>query len=59
MDGDTLTITVNCRKDASGLSAKDEIRYGLTVTLEIQENVHTMIYDEVKLRLQERIRERV
>lgn len=58
-DGDSLNIKVSCREDASGLSINDPIKYALTVTLEIRENVHTMIYDEVRLRLQERIQERV
>lgn len=58
-DGDTINIKVSCREDASGLSVRESIKYALTVTLEVRENVHTMIYDEVRLRLQERIRERI
>ncbi|MCZ4223512.1 S8 family peptidase [Pedobacter rhodius] len=58
-DGDTLNIKVSCRGDASGLSVNESVRYSLTVTLEIQENVHTMIYEEIKLRLQQRIQERI
>ncbi|WP_231491869.1 S8 family peptidase [Pedobacter sp. Leaf170] len=58
-DGDNLNIKVSCRGDASGLSVNTPVRYALNVTLEIQENVHTMIYEEVKLRLQQRIQERV
>jgi hypothetical protein len=58
-DGNAITIKVNCRQDASGLSAKTTVRYGIAVTLEIKENVHTQIYEEIKLRLQERIRERI
>ncbi len=58
-DGDTINVKVNCREDASGLSLQESIRYALTVTLEIRENVHTMIYEEIQLRLQQRIRERI
>jgi len=58
-DGDNINIKVSCRNDASGLSVNESVRYALTVTLEIKENVHTMIYEEVKLRLQERVQERV
>jgi hypothetical protein len=55
----TLNIKVNCRQDATGLSIADTIPYALTVTLEIQENVETMIYEEIKERLQQRIRPRI
>lgn len=58
-DGDTINIKVSCREDASGLSVNEPIKYALTVTLEIRENVHTMIYDEVRLRLQQRVRDRI
>lgn len=58
-DGDTINIKVSCREDASGLSRQEAIKYALTVTLEIRENVHTMIYEEIQLRLQQRIRERI
>ncbi len=58
-DGDTLNIKVSCRGDASGLSLNETVRYALTVTLEINENVPTMIYEEIKLRLQQRIQERI
>jgi len=58
IDGDMLEIKVNCRADASGLSTKDKIAYGICVTLEIQENQEARIYDEVKQRLQLRVRQR-
>ncbi|MBT2560210.1 S8 family peptidase [Pedobacter sp. ISL-68] len=58
-DGDTINIKVSCREDASGLSTQESIKYALAVTLEIRENVHTMIYEEIQLRLQQRIRERI
>jgi hypothetical protein len=58
-DGDTINIKVSCREDASGLSTREPIKYAITVTLEIRENVHTMIYEEIKQRLQQRIRERI
>ncbi len=58
-DGDMLNIKVSCRGDASGLSVNESVRYSLAVTLEIQENVQTMIYEEIKLRLQQRIQERI
>jgi len=58
IDGDMLEIKVNCRADASGLSTKEKIAYGICVTLEIQENQETKIYEEVQMRLQQRIRQK-
>jgi hypothetical protein len=58
IDGDMLEIKVNCRADASGLSTKDKIAYGICVTLEIQENHEARIYDEVQTRLRPRVRQR-
>jgi hypothetical protein len=59
VDGDSITIQVNCRQDASGLDKNQKIPYGLTVTMEILENIETEIYEEVELRLRQRIRPRL
>lgn len=59
IDGDMLKIKVNCREDASSLSIHENIRYGIAVTLQIQENVGISIYEEVKQRIQQRVRPRV
>ncbi|PIQ20281.1 MAG: hypothetical protein COW65_15910 [Cytophagales bacterium CG18_big_fil_WC_8_21_14_2_50_42_9] len=59
IDGSVLNIKVNCREDASGLSKHEAISYGLAVTLEVQENVETIIYEEIQTRLQQRIRPRI
>ncbi len=59
VDGDTISIKVNCRQDASGLNRHEKIPYGLTVTMEILENVETEIYEEVEFRLRQRIRPRL
>lgn len=58
IDGAALNVKVNCREDASGLSKHEAISYGLAVTLEIRENIETFIYEEIMLRLQERVRPR-
>ena len=57
IDGDSLQIKVNCRDDASGLDKKEKIRYALSVTLEILEAVETKIYEEIRLRLRQQIRQ--
>lgn len=58
IDGDTLNIKINCREDASGLRKNDFIKYGLAVTLEVMENVEAKIYEEIRARVQQRIRPR-
>lgn len=56
VDNDHLEIKVNCREDASGLDKVFLVKYGLAVTLEVKENVDITIYEEIKQRLQTRIR---
>lgn len=48
-DGDTLTIKVNCRNEASRLV--EPVRYGLIVTLEVAEGVDIAIYNEIRTRI--------
>lgn len=55
VDGDFLEIKINCREDASELG-KLPIKYGLSVTLEVKENTDIKIYEEVRQRVQTRIR---
>jgi hypothetical protein len=55
VDGDFLEIKVNCREDASELG-KLSIKYGLSVTLEVKENNDIKIYEEIRQRVQTRIR---
>ncbi|UOY87394.1 S8 family peptidase [Bacillus glycinifermentans] len=59
IDGDVLKIKVNCREDANGLSAREEIPYTLAVTLEVAEGINIPIYTEVRDRLRTRIRTQV
>ena len=58
IDGSTINIKINCREFASGLEKTEKIKYGLCVTLEIKENNEVAIYEEVKQRIQQRIRPR-
>jgi len=48
-DGDSLEIKVNCRRDASRLSAP--VPYGMFVTIEVAEGVDIPIYDEIRVRV--------
>jgi len=48
-DGDTLTIQVNCRKDAGKI--EQPVPYGLVVSLEVAEGVDVAIYEEVRTRI--------
>jgi len=59
IDGDKLQIKVNCREDASGLGRQTEVRYAICVTLEVNENQTVEIYQEVKDRIQPRVRQMV
>ena len=54
-DGEELVIKVNCRKDAGDIL--EPIRYGLAVTLEVQEGIDIpiSIYQEVRERLAVRV----
>ena len=55
VDGDFLNIKINCRGDASGLG-KLPVKYGLSVTLEVKESSDIKIYEEIKQRVQTRIK---
>lgn len=59
LDGDFLTIKVNCKEDASGLKAGEDIAYSIVVTLEVSEGVNIPIFTEVRDRIQIGIRTRV
>lgn len=48
-DGDTVTIKVNCRKDARRM--EEAATYGLLVSLEIAEGIDIPIYEEVRTRI--------
>lgn len=55
-DGDKMIIKINCRKDADDIL--EPVRFGLTVTLEITEDVPlypVSIYEEVRQRLSVRV----
>ena len=53
VDGDEIFIQVNCRAEAGKLNAN--VPYALAVTLEVEEKVGLPIYEEVRLRLRERV----
>lgn len=48
-DGDTVTIKVNCRKDAQRI--EEPVPYGIVVSLEVAEGVDIPIYNEVRTRI--------
>ncbi len=48
-DGDSLTIKVNCRKDAGKI--QNAVEYGLAVSLEVAEGIDIAIYDEIRARI--------
>ena len=48
-DGENIIIKVNCRADAGDIN--EPIRYGLAVTLEVTEEVHIPVYQEIRNRL--------
>lgn len=49
IDGDTITIKVNCTKDASRIN--DSVAYALMVSLEVAESTGLPIYQEIKERI--------
>ncbi|PAD30563.1 S8 family peptidase [Paenibacillus sp. 7523-1] len=59
IEGDVLTIKVNCKQDSSGLSAREEIPYTIAVTLEVSEGINIPIYNEVRDRVRTEIRTRI
>ena len=49
-DGDEIEIRVECRADAGDLD--ETVRYALVVTLEVEESVDVLLYEEIRDRLQ-------
>lgn len=52
-DGDGITLKVSCRADAGDIP--EPIRYGLAVTLEVQEGIDISIFEQVRDRLRVRV----
>lgn len=48
-DGDTLRIKVNCREDATKITAP--VAYGLVISLEVAESIDLPIYNEIRTRI--------
>ena len=53
LDGENITIKVNCRDDAGKIT--EQIRFALAVTLEVAEGVNIPVYQEIRDRLAIRI----
>lgn len=53
VDGDSLSIKVNCRSDAGAFD--EPIAYGLVVSLEVAEGVSIPVYDQVRERIAVRV----
>lgn len=53
-DGDNLEIQVSCKADAGTL--EEEVPYGFAATLEVAEEIGVPIYEEVRDRVQARVR---
>lgn len=49
VDGESVLIKVNCREDGGKITSP--IRYGLAVTLEVQEGIQIGIYDEIRAKI--------
>jgi hypothetical protein len=54
LDDDTLSIQVNCREDAGGLS--DEVPYALATTLEAAQPLAVSVHEQVAQQLRARVR---
>jgi len=54
VDGANLEIQVSCRADAGAL--EENVPYALATTLEVAEEIGVPIYDEIRVRVQERVR---
>jgi hypothetical protein len=54
-DGDELVIPVQCNADATD-KLDEEIPYALTVTLEVKEGINVPIYQEIRDRIQLRVK---
>ncbi len=49
VDGNSLTVKVNCREDAGKLT--EQVPYAIAVTLEVAEELAIPVYEEVRVRL--------
>jgi len=56
MDGTDLVIKVSCKQDASGFKIDTKVKFGLAVTFEILNNNSIKIYNEIRYRVNQRIR---
>jgi hypothetical protein len=54
LDGANLEIPVSCRADAGTL--EEAVPYALVITLEVAEEIGIPIYDEIRVRIHERVR---
>ena len=54
MDGDELSITVNCRAEAGKL--EEEVPYALVASLEVAPGLSIPVYNEVRAAIQTRVR---
>jgi hypothetical protein len=54
VDGDNLEILVSCRADAGAL--EDSIPYALAMTLEVAPDIGVTVYEQVRERVQARVR---
>lgn len=57
VDGETVSIQINCREDAAGLDEAAD--YGLVATFEVGEKVPVPVYQQIRQRLREAIPIRV
>jgi hypothetical protein len=57
--GNTIEIKVNCKEDASGLSARLLTKYALIVTLEVKDESNIPIYEEIEQLIAVPVREKV
>ncbi len=55
VEGTELPIRVNCKEDAPTLPQNQNIKYVLSVTLEVAPELQTDIYNDVKIRIRPRI----
>jgi len=53
VDGDSVGVQVSCRADAGTLD--EEVPYALAITLEVDEEVGVVIYEEIRERVRARI----
>jgi len=55
LENDVLKIKINCKEDAAGLK-KEKTKYGLAVTLEVNENIQIPIYEEILQQIKQKIK---